>query len=215
MANEIRDLPLFPLGTVLFPGMQLPLQLFEPRYLQMFQDIARQDSRFGVVLIKEGVEVGEPAVPFDIGTIARVTQHENNPDGRIILMSVGQQRFRSLEVLQQRPYMTARVEILPPDPAGSTEVGPKIKEMFLEYARLVAGMANEWVRDVPFPDAPSDLAYLVARNLDVNMSVKQGLLEMDTAEECLRAEVEILEMITEHLRSRVRREGPSQHFSAN
>ena len=71
MANEIRDLPLFPLGTVLFPGMQLPLQLFEPRYLQMFQDIARQDSRFGVVLIKEGVEVGEPAVPFDIGTIAR------------------------------------------------------------------------------------------------------------------------------------------------
>ena len=64
MANEIRDLPLFPLGTVLFPGMQLPLQLFEPRYLQMFGDIARQDSRFGVVLIKEGVEVGEPAVPL-------------------------------------------------------------------------------------------------------------------------------------------------------
>ena len=125
MANEIRDLPLFPLGTVLFPGMQLPLQLFEPRYLQMFQDIARQDSRFGVVLIKEGVEVGEPAVPFDIGTIARVTQHENNPDGRIILMSVGQQRFRSLEVLQQRPYMTARVEILPPDPPVPPRSAPR------------------------------------------------------------------------------------------
>ena len=76
-------------------------------------------------------------------------------------------------------------------------------------------MSNEWVRDVPFPDVPADLAYLVARNLDVSMAVKQGLLEMDTAEECLQAEVEILEMVTEHLRRRVRREGPSQRFSAN
>lgn len=215
MANEIRDLPLFPLGTVLFPGMRLPLQLFEPRYLEMFRDIAHADSCFGVVLIKEGVEVGEPAVPFDVGTIARVIQHENTDDGRIVLMSVGERRFKSLEVLQQLPYMTARVELLPPDVAASTEAGPRVKEQFLEYARLVAGMANEWVREIPFPEAPSDLAYLVARNLDVNMSVKQGLLEMDTAEECLQAEVEILDLATQHLRRRVRQEGPSQRFSAN
>ena len=215
MANEIRDIPLFPLGTVLFPGMQLPLQLFEPRYLQMFQDISRTDSCFGVVLIKEGVEVGAPAVPFDIGTIARVVQHENTDDGRIVLMSVGQQRFRSIQVLRQLPYMTARIELLPPDDAGATQAGPLVKEKFLEYARLVAGMANEWVRDVPFPEAPADLAYLVARNLEVSMPIKQGLLEMDTAEECLQAEVEILEMVTDHLRRRVRQEGPSQRFSAN
>ena len=215
MANDTRDLPLFPLGTVLFPGMRLPLQLFEPRYLQMFQDISQADSCFGVVLIKEGVEVGDPAVPFDIGTIARVVQHENTDDGRIVLMSVGQQRFRSLETLAEHPYITARVELLPADDAATTQAGPRVQEKFLEYARLVAGMANEWVRDVPFPDAPTDLAYLVARNLDVSMAVKQGLLEMDTAEDCLRAEIEILEMLTDHLRRRVRREGPSQRFSAN
>ena len=215
MANDIRDLPLFPLGTVLFPGMRLPLQLFEPRYLQMFQDISQADSCFGVVLIKEGVEVGEPAVPFDIGTIARVVQSENTDDGRIVLMSVGQQRFRSLQTLRERPYITARVELLPADAATATDAGPRVQEKFLEYARLVAGMANEWVRDVPFPDAPADLAYLVARNLEVSMAVKQGLLEMDTAEECLQAEVEILEMVIDHLRRRVRREGPSQRFSAN
>lgn len=215
MANEIRDIPLFPLGTVLFPGMQLPLQLFEPRYLQMFKDISDADSCFGVVLIKEGIEVGEPAVPFDVGTIARVVQHENTDDGRIVLMSVGEQRFRSIEVLQQRPYMTARVELLPADYASTTDAGPRVQEKFLEYARLVAGMANEWVREVPFPDGPADLAYLVARNLEVSMAIKQGLLEMDTAEECLQAEVEILEMVIEHLRRRVRREGPSQRFSAN
>ncbi len=215
MANDIRDIPLFPLGTVLFPGMQLPLQLFEPRYLQMFKDITDTDMRFGVVLIKEGVEVGEPALPFDVGTVARIVQHENTDDGRIVLMSVGEQRFKSLEVLQQRPYMTARVELLPPDAAASTEAGARVRERFLEYARLVAGMSNEWVRDIPFPDAPADLAYLVARNLDVGMPIKQGLLEMDTAEECLQAESEILDMVTERLRRRVRQEGPSQRFSAN
>ncbi len=215
MANEIRDLPLFPLGTVLFPGMRLPLQLFEPRYLQMFQDISQADSSFGVVLIKEGVEVGEPAVPFEIGTVAHVTQSENTDDGRIILMSVGRERFRSLEILRERPYITARVEMLPPDDAPTTEAGPRVQEMFLEYARLVAGMANEWVREIPFPDLPADLSYLVARNLDVSMAVKQGLLEMDTAEERLMAEVEILDMIMAQLRRRVRREGPSQRFSPN
>lgn len=215
MANDVRDLPLFPLGSVLFPGMRLPLQLFEPRYLQMFQDITDADMRFGVVLIKEGVEVGEPALPFDVGTVARIVQHENTDDGRIVLVSVGEQRFKSLEVLQQRPYITARIELLPPDDAASTEAGPRVRERFLEYARLVAGMSNEWVRDIAFPDAPADLAYLVARNLDVSMPIKQGLLEMDTAEECLMAESEILDMVTERLRRRVRQEGPSQRFSAN
>ena len=215
MANEVRELPLFPLGTVLFPGMQLPLQLFEPRYLQMFADITRDDSRFGVVLIKEGVEVGEPATPFEVGTVAQITQHENTADGRIMLMSMGQQRFKSLEVLQERPYMMARVELLPPDLVESTVAGQLVQEKFLEYARLVAGMANEWVRDIPFPEQPSELSYLVARNLEVSMPVKQGLLEMDTAEERLRAEVEILEMVSGLLRQRVHREGPSQRFSAN
>ncbi|MQG76143.1 MAG: peptidase S16, partial [SAR202 cluster bacterium] len=81
MANVERELPLFPLGgTVLFPGMNLPLQIFEDRYLQMMTDISQDDSRFGVVLIKEGKEVGEPATPYDVGTIAQVVQREDSPD---------------------------------------------------------------------------------------------------------------------------------------
>ena len=85
----------------------------------------------------------------------------------------------------------------------------------MDYARLLAGMSNEWMREVRVPEEAAELSYLVAQSLDANMMVKQGLLEMDTTEERLPAEVEILDLTIEHVRQRVRREGPSQRFSAN
>ncbi len=216
MANVERELPLFPLGgTVLFPGMNLPLQIFEDRYLQMMADITQGDSRFGVVLIKEGKEVGEPATPYDVGTIAQVVQREDSPDGRIILVAEGKERFRTLSILQQRPYIIARVELLPAEEPKGMQVAQQVREKYMDYARLLAGMSNEWMREVRVPEESAELSYLVAQSLDANMMVKQGLLEMDTAEERLTAEVEILDLTIEHVRQRVRREGPSQRFSAN
>jgi Lon protease-like protein len=216
MANVERELPLFPLGgTVLFPGMNLPLQIFENRYLQMMADITQDDSRFGVVLIKEGKEVGEPALSFDVGTVAQVFQREDSPDGRIILVAEGQQRFRTLNIVQQRPYIIARVELLPPEESSDMQIAQQVRGKYIEYAQLLAGMSNEWMRDVQVPEEAAELSYLVAQSLDASMMVKQGLLEMDTVEERLLAEVEILDMTMEHVRQRVRREGPSQRFSTN
>ena len=216
MANVERELPLFPLGgTVLFPGMNLPLQIFEDRYLQMMADITQGDSRFGVVLIKEGKEVGEPATPYDVGTIAQVVQREDSPDGRIILVAEGKERFRTLSIVRQRPYIIARVELLPAEEPKGMQVAQQVREKYMDYARLLAGMSNEWMREVRVPEESAELSYLVAQSLDANMMVKQGLLEMDTAEERLTAEVEILDLTIEHVRQRVRREGPSQRFSAN
>ena len=216
MANVERELPLFPLGgTVFFPGMNLPLQIFEDRYLQMMTDITQGDSRFGVVLIKEGKEVGEPATPYDVGTIAQVVQREDSPDGRIILVAEGKERFRTLSILQQRPYIIARVELLPAEEPKGMQVAQQVREKYMDYARLLAGMSNEWMREVRVPEESAELSYLVAQSLDANMMVKQGLLEMDTAEERLTAEVEILDLTIEHVRQRVRHEGPSQRFSAN
>ena len=216
MANVERELPLFPLGgTVLFPGMNLPLQIFEDRYLQMMTDISQDDSRFGVVLIKEGKEVGEPATPYDVGTIAQVVQREDSPDGRIILVAEGQERFRTLSIVQQRPYIIARVELLPDEEPKGMQVAQQVREKYMDYARLLAGMSNEWMREVRVPEESAELSYLVAQSLDANMMVKQGLLEMNTAEERLTAEEEILDLTIDHVRQRVRREGPSQRFSAN
>jgi len=216
MANVERELPLFPLGgTVLFPGMNLPLQIFEDRYLQMMADITQGDSRFGVVLIKEGKEVGEPATPYDVGTIAQVVQREDSPDGRIILVAEGKERFRTLSIVRQRPYIIARVELLRAEEPKGMQVAQQVREKYMDYARLLAGMSNEWMREVRVPEESAELSYLVAQSLDANMMVKQGLLEMETAEERLTAEVEILDLTIEHVRQRVRREGPSQRFSAN
>ena len=74
MPPEARWLPLFPLNTVLFPSEALPLQIFEERYKQMMQDCLDSDSKFGVVLIKSGSEVGEPAIPHSMGTVAHIVQ---------------------------------------------------------------------------------------------------------------------------------------------
>src|SRR4051812_43493059 len=91
-----EELPLFPLNTVLFPGMPLPLHIFESRYREMITVCSRDERPFGVVLIREGQEVGEPAEPFTVGTMARIVGVDRLPDGRMNIVTVGTQRFRLL-----------------------------------------------------------------------------------------------------------------------
>jgi Lon protease-like protein len=89
----LTTIPLFPLNIVLFPEGPLPLRIFETRYLDMVRDCMREDRGFGVVLIREGREVG-PAETFDVGTMAKITDFDQLPDGLLGLTCVGEQRFR-------------------------------------------------------------------------------------------------------------------------
>ena len=84
MTIEIRDLPLFPLHTVLFPGSTIPLNIFEDRYKTMINDCRATDDMFGVVLIKEGEEVGGPSIPHEVGTVAKITNMREISGGRNI-----------------------------------------------------------------------------------------------------------------------------------
>ncbi len=111
----MERLALFPLHTVLFPGAALPLHIFEPRYRQMIGECLETDAPFGVVLIRAGLEVGEPAVPHEVGTLAHIVQHERLEDGRMNLLATAGDRFRILELLTDRPYLSGRVELLPTD----------------------------------------------------------------------------------------------------
>jgi len=113
VTEESRELPLFPLNTVLFPSLPLPLHIFEERYKLMIGTCAVTDNLFGVCLIKEGVEVGGSAEPFEIGTVARIAEIERMPDGRMNLMTFGTDRFRLLEIKQREPYLMGQVEIMP------------------------------------------------------------------------------------------------------
>lgn len=94
ISKATTDIPLFPLNTVLFPGGEIGLRVFEPRYLGMVRDCARMSSPFGVCLILSGTEVGEPATPAAIGTLAHIVDFSTTPDGLLGIRAQGSQRFR-------------------------------------------------------------------------------------------------------------------------
>ena len=104
-----RIIPMFPLGTVLFPYAPLPLHVFEPRYRLMTRRVEQTDREFGVVLIERGSEVGGGDVRFDVGTIARVVMSQELPDGRFALSTVGTRRIRVTQWLDDDPYPQAEV----------------------------------------------------------------------------------------------------------
>jgi Lon protease-like protein len=107
----MRQLPMFPLGTVLFPYATLPLHVFEPRYRIMVRACLRDDHEFGVVLIERGSEVGGGDVRFPVGTLARIVHATELPDGRFALTAVGTRRLRVVEWLPDDPYPQANVEV--------------------------------------------------------------------------------------------------------
>jgi Lon protease-like protein len=118
-------LPMFPLGSVLVPGAVLPLHIFEPRYRVLMFDCVRAEPEFGVVLIERGFEVGGGDQRCSTGTLARITEAAELPDGRWVIAVVGTERIRVEEWLADDPYPLALVERLPDPPAGddATERG--------------------------------------------------------------------------------------------
>ena len=216
MDSEERVLPLFPLNTVLFPGAALPLQIFEDRYKEMLQDCLAADSWFGAVLIKEGVEVGGPAVPHTTGTVAEIVQVSEEQRGRFLISCVGRQRFHIKSISDELPYLSGSVELLAEeaDQGVAPELTAAVREAVADYLALVSGLGGGWVRDVPVPTEPVSLSYLAAAALQVDTARKQTLLEEPTASSRLRSALSLLNRSTEDLRRRVE-EGLSQRFSRN
>src|SRR5262245_9674089 len=110
MAGKV--LPMFPLGSVLFPHAVLPLRIFEPRYVELTNTVLQRDGRFGVVLIERGHEVGGGDTRFSVGTIARIVDAARSPEGRYLLATVGAERIRVRRWLDDDPYPRAEVETL-------------------------------------------------------------------------------------------------------
>jgi Lon protease-like protein len=188
-----RTLPLFPLKVVLFPGMVLPLHIFEPRYRQMVRRCLAEQLMFGVVLIKEGEEVGEPAEPFSTGTLAAIQEINHYEDGRMDLVTVGVSRFRLLEPIQGEPYAQGLVEVLDdPQTQADAEAARDIHALFEQYLHMLGQIA-----DVPLamPEPGADavqLSYHVATVIPIGLIEKQRLLEMPSVGDRLEAEREIL-----------------------
>jgi Lon protease-like protein len=176
------ELPLFPLHTVLFPGRPLALHVFEPRYRLMIGRCLERSAPFGVVLIRAGLEVGEPAEPHEAGTFAEIAQHERLPDGRMHLLCVGRGRFRVREMVPGEPYARARVEELVDEPSTGEPAGLT--------ARLVAALGQylgpEGVAGLSPPVDPSALSFAAPAALPLGLAEQQALLEMTSVEGRLR-----------------------------
>ncbi len=147
-------MPMFPLGSVLFPGQVLPLRVFEPRYRAMVRDLVEADGRFGVVLIERGFEVGGGDVRSDVGCVAQIVQLQPHPDGRFALVAVGVERLRVTRWLPDDPYPVAEVEIEADRPAD-----PGLDDRYralVARIRVVLALVAELGR----PAAPATLEFV-------------------------------------------------------
>ena len=169
-------LPLFPLHTVLFPGGVLPLRIFEPRYLDMVSDCLRNDSGFGVCLIRAGREVGAAAETFAIGTLARIQDWDRTPAGLLAITARGERRFHIIarEVREDR-LAVAQVEFLEePLPCA-------LPLQHAPLARLLEHLLDDL--DPPYKNLPralDDADWVGARLtelLPMDLQEKQALLE--------------------------------------
>ena len=204
MSNQ-RRLPLFPLNTVLFPQAAIPLQIFEERYKLMLEECLESDSRFGVTLIREGAEVGEPAVPHDVGTVARIIQVNRIEGDRVFVSAIGERRFRVIEITQRRPFISAQVELL--DEFGDEPVPENLiaeaTDLFGEYARYSVGTTGGWVRATRVPSDPAHLSYHIAGKIQMDLSDRQRLLEQESAQQRLSAEIDFMKRNTRVLRQQM------------
>jgi Lon protease-like protein len=183
------QIPVFPLGVVLFPHMPLPLHIFEERYRQMMRDCRESGTGFGIVAIREGVEAGGPASPHSVGTLAQLRKVEELGDGRFNILVVGKTRYRIGSLSRRKPYLTAEVEYLQDSAGDETSTGPlagRVSDAFRRYADTLRTLAGEAASELELPDDPELLSYLVAATLQVETRHKQALLETDSAGDRLR-----------------------------
>lgn len=193
------QLPLFPLGSVLYPGLVLPLHIFEERYRQLVADLlaAPEPRQFGVIAIRQGRETGVDGVSslYETGCTAVLRQVEKLPDGRYEVVSVGAERFRLVELAEPAPYFSGAVELLPDpegDPAAATAAVPAVHQLFRAYLQLLAEQGRAEITVPELPDEPLLLSYLIAAAVLVDLPVKQRLLEEPDAHHRLAAERSLL-----------------------
>jgi len=170
------EIPIFPLGTVLFPGGRLPLRIFEPRYAEMTKACIRDNQVFGVSLIRAGYEAGTPAVPSEIGCTARIIEWEEPSSGLFNLNTQGETLFRlKSRRTQADGLIVGEIELIePPDPIGMPERYEKLQQLLTDLVKEIG--PEHFTRPPRFNDA-AWVGSRLAELLPVPPERKQKLLE--------------------------------------
>ena len=197
----VRELPLFPLPeVVLFPSRPLPLHIFEYRYRIMMNTILENDRRFGVLSIDP--TTGEIA---EYGCCAEILHFQRLPDDRLKMLTFGQQRFRVLEYVREKPYRVGLVEWIEDRPPTEDlkPIATEVEELLRDVVHLSAKLTSQKI-ELPddLPNSPTELSYWVASNLYGVASEQQALLEMQDTLKRLQREQEILSSTRNHLAAR-------------
>ncbi|MDJ0714901.1 MAG: LON peptidase substrate-binding domain-containing protein [Prochloraceae cyanobacterium] len=199
--STIRELPLFPLAeVVLFPSRPLPLHIFEFRYRIMMNTILQNDRRFGVLMVDQ--VQGQIA---NVGCCAEIVHYQRLPDDRMKVWTVGQQRFRVLEYVRQKPYRVGLVEWIEdiPPTKDLRPMAEDVEKLLRDVVHLSAKLYDQKI-ELPkdLPSLPTELSYWVASNLYGVASEQQALLEMVDTHARLQREIDILTSTRNHFAAR-------------
>lgn len=199
-----RRLRLFPLNAVLFPGALLNLHIFEARYKQMINECLESGEGFGVALIADGAEAGDPNVtPHDVGSIAEIVDVQSLPFGRYFISTVGRQRFKIREIVSREPYLTVEADLIEDDFESAEEeldsICQRVRGLFLEYLTMVLEFSGETM-SIEIPEDAEGASFLIGDTLQIAEPVKQRLLELDTTKQRLIAEEDFLQRLLPQLR---------------
>lgn len=184
----MREICLFPLHTVLFPGMPLPLHIFEARYRLMIQRCISENQPFGVVLIRQGLEaLGPLAKPYTVGCTANIVQAERLEDGRLNILTLGEERFKIHSLSYELPYLTATVEIYPMEEPHTIAVARGVRNFqpwIFRYLQTLNSLSDEElhveIHHLDLPEDPLVKLYMAASLLQIPLHEKQDLLESET-----------------------------------
>jgi Lon protease-like protein len=215
-----EPLPLFPLGTVLYPGLLLPLHIFEERYRQLVRDLlaGSEPGQFGVIAIRQGRETGVDGVSalHEIGCIAALRQVREHSDGRFDLVTAGTQRFRLVSLEHGRAYLRGVVDLLAEDSGDEAAAGAAVRAVqraFRDYLVTLAARGSGEVTIPELPDEPITLSYLVAASIVVDLPDRQALLAEPDALRRLQAERELLAREVAMLRTFTSAPAPGLRYS--
>ncbi len=192
-------IPLFPLGSVLFPGLLLPLHIFEDRYRTLVRDLSELPEgwrrRFGVVAIRAGREVGTDGVRalYEVGCVAEMRRVESYDDGRFDIVTTGGARFTLRDLDHEKPYLTAEVDLLD-EPVGEEAplLAQRVGPAFASYVEALGDAQGGQIELPTLPDDPLLLSYLVAATMVLDIGDKQRLLAEPDAAARLRAALTLL-----------------------
>jgi hypothetical protein len=206
VAMNPRRLPVFPLQSVLFPHGVLPLQVFEPRYLEMMNELLDGDGRFGSVLIERGAEVGGGDHRFNVGTVAKVVRVGTLEGGRMAVVAVGIRRFLVTAWLPDDPYPQAVVTDLS-EPVPTDDMPARVQKARRAYRRTLALATELGSRvgdiDPELPDSPVAAAWQLCDSAPLEQLDRQELLEIDDPDARLARLLVLLEERADLLEARL------------